>query len=81
MDGISEEYCVDQAAAGHDRVGVFQFAAHVTAPTNVAPLLERWTTNLAVQNWKSRATPRVIEPPTTPRPNRQGCMAAQARRH
>src|SRR5579859_462541 len=25
-----------------------------TAPTNVAPLPERWTTNVAVQNWKSR---------------------------
>src|SRR5579859_3462483 len=42
-----------------------------TAPTNVAPLPERWTTNVAVQNWKSRATPRVIEPPATPRPIRR----------
>src|SRR5215467_12473624 len=63
---------------GHDRPSAHYrhwpfrcCSSPVTAPTNVAPLPERWTTNVAVQNWKSQATPRVIEPPTTPRPNRQ----------
>jgi hypothetical protein len=64
---------------GHDRPSAHHRhwpfrcrSSPVTAPTNVARPSERWTTNVAVQNWKSRATPRVIEPPTTPRPNRQG---------
>src|SRR5215813_10255771 len=63
---------------GHDRPSAHYrhwpfrcCSSPVTAPTNVAPLPERWTTNVAVQNWKSQATPRVIEPPTTPRPNRR----------
>jgi uncharacterized protein with PQ loop repeat len=72
---------------GHDRPSAHYrhwpfrcCSSPVTAPTNVAPLPERWTTNVAVQNWKSRATPRVIEPPTTPRPNRQGVFPTYLQR-